>query len=94
MLKTIIVGTLIFATTALFAMSTGELNKASKSELMEIKGIGEAKADAIIKERKKSKFKSVEDVTRVKGVGEALAKNIKKDIKVKETSKTKSKEKK
>ena len=94
MLKKIIVGTLIFATTALFAMSTSELNKASKSELMEIKGIGEAKADAIIKERKKSKFKSVEDVTRVKGVGEALAKNIKNDTKVKKTSKTKSKEKK
>ena len=91
MLRRIIVGTLIFATTTLFAMSTGELNKASKSELMEIKGIGEAKADAIIKERKESKFKSIEDVTRVKGIGEAIAKNIKNDIKVKETSKKHSK---
>ena len=79
--------------TSLFGMSVKELNKADKTELMEIKGIGEAKADAIIKERKKGKFKSFEDVTRVKGVGEAIANNIKHDVKVKEEPKKDKKKK-
>ncbi len=93
MLKKVIAGVLILSLTSLFGMSLKELNKADKSELIQIKGIGEAKADAIIKERKKGKFKSFEDVTRVKGVGEAIANNIKHDVKVKEEPK-KSKKKK
>ena len=74
-------GVLILSLTSLFGMSLKELNKADKSELMEIKGIGEAKAGAILKERKKGKFKSFEDFTRVKGVGEAMANNVKNDVK-------------
>ncbi len=93
MLKKVIAGVLILSLTSLFGMSLKELNKADKSELIQIKGIGEAKADAIIKERKNGKFKSFEDVTRVKGVGEAIANNIKHDVKVKEEPK-KSKKKK
>ena len=81
MLKKVMVGVLILSLTSLFGMSLKELNKADKSELMEIKGIGEAKADAIIKERKNGKFKSFEDFTRVKGVGESIANNVKKDVK-------------
>ena len=87
MFKRVIAGVLIVSLTSLFGMSIKELNKADKSELMQIKGIGEAKAAAIIKERKKEKFSSFEDVTRVKGVGEAIANNIKKDVKVKEKPK-------
>ena len=87
MFKRVIAGVLIVSLTSLFGMSIKELNKADKSELMQIKGIGEAKATAIIKERKKEKFSSFEDVTRVKGVGEAIANNIKKDVKVKEKPK-------
>ena len=90
MLKKIVAGTIIFATTTLFAMSVGELNKASKTELMQINGIGEAKAEAIIKERKKGKFKSIDDVSRVKGVGDSLTNNIKHDVKVKKPSTKKS----
>jgi len=84
MYKKVITGVLIFSMTTLFGMSVKELNKADKTTLMQIKGVGEAKADAIIKERKKSKFTSFEDVTRVKGVGESLAKNIKNDVKAKQ----------
>jgi competence protein ComEA len=93
MIKKVIAGVLILSMTSLFGMSLKALNKADKSELMEIKGVGEAKANAIIKERKKGKFKSFEDVTRVKGIGEAIANNIKDDVKVKEEPK-KSKKKK
>ena len=92
MLKKVIAGLLIVSVSSLFGMSLKELNKASKEDLMEIKGIGEAKADAILKERKKGKFKSFEDFTRVKGVGEAMASNVKNDVK--STAKTEKKTKK
>ena len=91
MLKKVMAGVLILSLTSLFGMSLKELNKADKSELMEIKGIGDAKADAILKERKNGKFKSFEDFTRVKGVGEAMANNVKNDIKSKEEKETKKK---
>ncbi len=94
MLKKVVLGLLVLSVTSLFGMSLKELNKASKTDLMEIKGIGEAKADAILKERKNGKFKSFEDFTRVKGVGEAMANNVKHDVRsdseAKKTSKKKS----
>ncbi|MFT7880675.1 MAG: helix-hairpin-helix domain-containing protein [Sulfurimonas sp.] len=81
MFKKIILGLLLFAGTSLMAMSVGELNKASKEDLMTIKGIGEAKAEAIISERKKGSFKSVDEMSRVKGVGPAIVENVKNDVK-------------
>ena len=53
------------------------LGKLSIKQLMEFKGIGEAKAEAIINEREKGKFKSFEDFQRVKGVGEKMALKVK-----------------
>jgi len=98
-MRKIIAMALVFATSSLFAMSLSALNSASKAELMEINGIGEVKAAAIIKERKHGKFKSFEDVQRVEGIGEQTADNIKRGVKssdgVKKVSKkTKTKTKK
>jgi len=81
MFKKIIAGFLILATSTVFGMSLSALNSASKTELMEINGIGEVKATAIIKERRKGKFKSFEDVQRVEGIGEQTADNIKRGVK-------------
>jgi len=81
MLKKIIAGVLVFGMSSLFAMSLSALNSASKAELMEINGIGEVKAAAIIKERRHGKFKSFEDVQRVEGIGEQTADNIKRGVK-------------
>lgn len=81
MLKKIAMGFIVLATSTLFGMSLSKLNSATKSELMEINGIGEVKAAAIIKERRKGKFKSFEDLQRVEGIGEQTAANIKNDVK-------------
>jgi competence protein ComEA len=101
MFKKIIASFLVLATSTVFGMSLSALNSASKAELMEINGIGEVKAAAIIKERKHGKFKSYDDLTRVEGIGEQTAVNVKNNVKsaadvkkVKKTTKKKTKAKK
>ncbi len=70
------------AFTTLFGMSLGTFNSADKKTLMQIKGIGEKKAALILKERKKGKFKSFDDLmARVSGIGEQIVSNIKNDVK-------------
>lgn len=78
--KVVLVG-MLACSTSLFAMSLSEVNKASKEEFMAIKGIGEAKADAIIAQRSKGKFKTMEEIMDVSGIGEATLENIKNDVK-------------
>jgi competence protein ComEA len=99
MFRKIIASFLILATTTVFGMSLSALNGASKAELMEINGIGEVKAAAIMKERRKGKFKSFQDLERVEGIGVQTAANVKNGVKssadVKKVSKkTKTKAKK
>lgn len=89
MFKRVVVTFLIGGLVSLYAMSLSALNSADKSDLMQIKGIGEVKAAAILKERKKSKFKSFDDLSaRVKGIGKKAVSNIKNDVKVKKQPKT------
>ena len=61
------------------------INKASAQEIADaLKGIGMAKAQAIVEYRKKhGKFKKPEDIVNVKGVGPAIFAKIKQDVKVK-----------
>ena len=54
---------------------------ASKDELMCIKGIGQKKADTIIKYRKSTKLKSADDLLEIKGFGKVLVSNVKQDVK-------------
>ncbi|MBD3830929.1 MAG: helix-hairpin-helix domain-containing protein [Arcobacter sp.] len=70
--------TVLIFTNVIFAMSLNEINRASKDELMEIKGIGDAKAELLIKNRPFSNFSQVD---KLKGFGVSLMNNIKNDIK-------------
>ena len=59
------------------------LNTATKEELMTLKGIGEAKAEDIIRYREKSGgFKKIEDIMKISGIKEAGFQKIKDDITV------------
>ena len=54
-------------------MKSVNINKASESELQTLKGIGQAKAKAIIDYRNKNgKFKNLQQLTMVTGIGEKL----------------------
>ncbi len=83
MLRKIVAVALTLGVTSMFGMSIEELNHADKATLMQINGIGNAKADAIIKAREKKDFTSFAEVMGIKGVGTKLVENIKNDVKVK-----------
>ena len=57
-----------------------DINTASKSELMSLNGIGEKKADAIMKHRKGNCFKSVDGLIKVKGIGNKFMEKNRKNL--------------
>lgn len=59
------------------------LNFASKEELMTLPGIGEAKADAIIRHRnEQGNFKSIEEIMEIEGIKEGVFRKIEDQITV------------
>lgn len=57
------------------------INTATKTELMTLSGVGEAKAENIIKYREDNNgFKSIEELKKVSGIGEAAYEKIKNNI--------------
>lgn len=66
---------------ALPAWSAVNINTATQSELEAVKGLGPAKAKAIIAYREKNgAFKSVDDLNNVKGFGKASVKKMQNDL--------------
>lgn len=63
-------------------VSKVNINTASETELMELSGIGESKAKAIIEYRNISVFKSIEEIKNVSGIGDSLFEKIKDNITV------------
>jgi len=60
------------------------INTASVDELSSLKGIGQVKAEAIIKYREANgEFKNVSEIVNVKGIGEKTMEKIKDEISVK-----------
>ena len=58
------------------------INNGTKEELMKLSGIGEAKAEAIIKYRTNNAFKTIEELKNVTGISENLYEKIKNNIKL------------
>ena len=55
-----------------------DINTASKDELTSISGIGEGRAESIIKYRSENgRFNSIEDIMNVSGIGNSIFENIK-----------------
>ena len=71
---------LLLAMLASLAFGAVDINTASKEELMSLKGIGAATAEAIIAARP---FTSTDEIQKVKVIGEGIYNNIKDDIIVK-----------
>jgi competence protein ComEA len=67
----------VMAKTAYQTSGVVNLNTATKAELVLLPGIGDAKADAIISQRKTMPFKQKEDLISIKGVGERLLEGLK-----------------
>ena len=66
-----------------FVFGAVNLNTATKKELMTLDGIGDKKAEEIIKYREKTPFQKVEDIKNIKGIGDKLFDKIKDKVEVK-----------
>jgi competence protein ComEA len=78
---TLIIFLALSLNSAVFADEKININKATKSELLSINGIGSTTADEIIAYREKNgAFSSIDDLTKVKGIGEKKAAKLSENI--------------
>ena len=72
-LKYFVLLILLSSSALVFAMEPVNINTADKDLLMQITGIGEKRAEAIIDYRDNNgRFKSVDELTRVRGIGQSV----------------------
>lgn len=82
-MKKILLAVAVFFAFVSVAFAAVNLNTATKDELDGVKGIGPAKAQAIIEYRQKNgQFKSVDDLKNVKGFGEKSVDKLRAELTV------------
>ena len=82
-MKKFILSLLVLLAFSGFAHASVDLNTATKEELEAVKGIGPAKADAIINHRKEhGLFKKVDDLNAVKGFGDKSVDKLRGEVTV------------
>ncbi len=70
------------------ALARVNINTADRETLATLPGIGQARAEAIIKDRKDNgPYQSVDQLTRVKGIGDKMLEKIRNEITVKDEGK-------
>ena len=62
----------LLLTLSISSFASVDINTASAKELTTLKGIGKAKAEAILRYRQEHCFESIEDLTKVKGIGKKI----------------------
>ena len=82
----LLVGGLGLGTAQNEAMPKVNLNTADEATLMLLKGIGEAKAKAIVEYREAQPFETIEDIMKVSGIGEKTFENLKDHLIVEATT--------
>ncbi|MCP5278198.1 MAG: helix-hairpin-helix domain-containing protein [Thiobacillus sp.] len=91
-MKKLFAALLLGLTMSVSALAAVDLNKATQSELESVKGIGPAKAKAIVTHREKNgAFKSVDDLAQVKGFGKSSVAKLKDQLMVGEAQATSKK---
>lgn len=71
---------LITLFSAVVSFAGVDISIASKEELMTLSGIGDKKAEEIIKTRESNCFTKVDDLKNVKGIGDKIFESIKPNI--------------
>lgn len=93
-MKKILLSIALFFAFVSVAFAAVNLNTATKDELDSVKGIGPAKAQAIIEYRQKNgQFKSVDDLKNVKGFGEKSVEKMRSELTISGGSSAKKAEK-
>ena len=82
-IKKLLVALFVFFAFSGFAMASVDINSATVEQLDTLKGVGPAKAKAIIEYRTKNgPFKSVDDLGKVKGFGKKTIDGFRADVTV------------
>lgn len=82
-MKKLLLGLLLSFLFSMSAWAAVDLNTATPAELQKVRGIGPAKAKAIVEHREKNgPFRSVDDLDKVKGFGKATVDKLRGDLTV------------